>query len=336
MLREVAFLFLGGLIILGDAVDVLWTTLGTHGGGPISGRVTDVVWKAFLAIHKRRPNHQVLSFAGTFMLVMLLVLWTTLLWSGWLLVFSAKPGAVIETQSHAPADLPGRVFFTGYLLSTLGNGDFMPSGGGWRVLAAFASLGGLGILTLTVTFLMNVLPGVVHQRTLGAYLTDLGGTPQRIVQRSWDGESFDGLVDHLQQLTGMVHLFTEHHLAYPVLHYFHSEKERTAASLRLAGLYDLLVLLTAGLHPDKRLGPQETGPIEEALRGLRDVLSTEYVDPAEHAPPPPALAILRERGIPTVDDDEYARTLLLHDETRRFFAGFLRDDGRRWERVNGN
>jgi hypothetical protein len=335
MLREVSLLVIGALLIVADAVDIVWTTLGTHGGGPISGRVTSYVWKAMLAIHKRWPNHRVLSFAGSLMLVLLLAIWILMLWTGWVFVFSARDGAIVETQTHHPATLASRIYFVGYALSTMGNGDFMPSTDKWRLVVTITTLGGLGMLTLAITFLLNVLPGVVHQRMIGAYITDLGATPQQIVARSWDGAGFDSLNDHLLELTGMVHLFTEHHLAYPVLHYFHSEQERTAATLRLAALHETLVLIDCGADKSVRLKPQVCLPILGALEGLREVMSAEFVDPAEIAPPAPPLTMLSDFGIPTVDSVEYGHGLERLGEARRFFAGLLRDDGREWKRVSG-
>ena len=51
--------------------------------------------------------------------------------------------------------------------------------------------------------------------------------------------------------------------------------------------------------------------------------------------PPPKLSILRERNVPTVDDEAFRRAVQDAQKSRRFFAGLLRDDGWRWEQVNG-
>lgn len=334
MLREVSFFILGAALLAGCAIDLVWTTLGTHGGGPVSGPVTAAFWKGALAVHKRRPNHRGLSSIGSVILVLLIVLWLAMLWGGWMFIYSAQPGAVVTTQSRHPADFDARLYFLGSTISTMGNGDFVPVGGAWRIVTAVAALSGLGTLTLAITFLFNVLPAVVTQRTLASYISDLGGTSPTILERSWDGTNFDSLNAHIIELTGLVHLFTEQHLAYPVLHYFHSEKERTAATLRLASLHEFLVLIAFGAAPEARLKPQVLLPMRDALRGLRDMMSAEFVNPAETPPPPPPLSMLRDLGVPAVDDEQYLGDAREADETRRFFVGLLRDDGWPWDRVS--
>lgn len=320
-------------MILANAVDIGWTALGTHGGGPISGPVMAAIWKLHLRLHERRPNHRRLSFAGSLMLAGLLMLWTALLWLGWFCVFSAREGAIVNTQTQRPADAVSRLYFVAYAISTMGNGDFQPRSDVWRFLVAIATIGGIGTLTLSITFLLNVLPAVVAARQIGAYVTDLGETPQGIMIRAWTGEKFDGLHDHLIELTGMIHLYTEQHLAYPLLHYFHSEKERTASTLKLAVLNEVVFLLHCGIPEHVRLGPMAVLPVKDALRGLSEVMSAEFVEPADEAPPIPDLNMLREAGLPTVSDADFAEAAHRYEESRRFFAGLLADDGWPWERV---
>ncbi|HEY6212461.1 MAG TPA: hypothetical protein VIW45_09260, partial [Vicinamibacterales bacterium] len=163
---------------------------------------------------------------------------------------------------------------------------------------------------------------------------DLGGTPSRMIARAWNGEDLDSLRDHLIALAPLIHLYTEQHLAYPVLHYFHGERERTASSLRLTSLYELIVLLNHGVAEKVRIAPMTLLPLRDAMRGMREVISTEFVEPTEESPPPPSLQLLRDLGIPTVDDESYARAMSETDESRRFFAGLLRDDGWPWERIH--
>jgi len=334
VVREVACLVIGAGIHLANFVDIVWTALGTHGGGPISGRVMAFVWKGVLALHKRWPRHRLMSFAGSAMVVMLLVLWISLVWLGWFVIFSANHDSLVDPHTRQPATIAGRFYFAGYVISTLGNGDYVPNGSRWQIATAIATVSGMGTLTLTITFLMNVLPAVVEQRMLAAYITDLGGTPSRILSRAWNGEGFHSLNDHLIALTTMIHLFTEQHLAYPVLHYFHGEKERTAPSLRIAALYELIVLMNHGVAEPARISPMVLLPLRDAMRGLREVISSEFVDPSQQSPAPPSISILRDLGIPTVDPDSYARAMRETDDSRRFFAGLVRDDGWPWERIH--
>ena len=335
MLREVLCLLFGFAIVIGISIDIAWTTLGTHGGGPISGPVTAAIWKAAVWFHKKRPHDRALSFAGSLIVLILLGLWTTALWAGWFTIFSARRDSVVQAQTHQPAGAMSRLYYAGSTVATVGSTDYVAHGTGWRLLAVVAALGGLGTLTLAVTFLLQVLSSVVQERQLAAYISDLGATPREILSRSWTGVRFDSLAEHLIELTRIVQGYTEQHLAYPVLHYYHAETERTSATLRLAALSELTLLLCHGVAEEARMPPMVTWPLERALNGFAKVIGGEFIDPAATAPPAPDLQILRTLGIPAVDDAAFARAVADADDTRRFWAGLLDDDGRAWGRVNG-
>jgi hypothetical protein len=335
VLREVLCLVVGFGFIAAVTVDVLWTCLGTHGGGPISAPVMSAVWKGAVRLHNRRPHHRLLSFAGSIILALLLILWIAMLWTGWTFIYSAKGDSLAEARSRQPATILGRVYYVGSMLSTSGTTEIVANGPRWRIVAALNAVTGIGTFTLAITFLLQVLSAVVQKRTFGACLSDMGGTPARIIGRAWNGEDFDSLTDQLINATGMLHTFTEQHLAYPVLHYFHSERERTAATLRVAALDELILLIAEGTKPEARLPPMVLDPLRAALEGFADALTEEFVDPAEEPPPPPKLSVLRDAGVPTVDDETFRRAVQNSEKSRRFFAGLLREDGWKWAKVNG-
>jgi hypothetical protein len=323
-------LIAGVLLLLATVTDVVWTTLGTHGGGPISKHVTAALWKSALGLHHRRPNHRALSFAGTTILVLIVSFWVVMFGTAWVLIFSSHPSSLLDTRTRAAADLPGRIYFVAYTISTMGNGDLQPNGGPWRLATAIATLSGIGSVTLAITFLLEVLSAVVQKRALGAYISDLGGHPRKILERAWTGEVFDSLNDHLLQLTSLIHLYTEQHLAYPVLHYFHSENPRTAATLRVAALYETVLLISEGVIHEKRPPRMVCAPLRDALAGFAGVIEHEFVNPEDIAPRPPSLEVLRDLGIPTVEDEAFAQAVRREDEIRRFLIGLLHDDGWNW------
>lgn len=328
-------LLLFGLLLLAcTVVDIVWTTLGTHGGGPVSRHVTSGLWRMALALHRRRSNHRALSFAGSIVLAFTVVTWILLMWSGWVLVYSSDPASLADAHSRVPADLTARIYFVAYTVSSMGNGDFQPNGPGWQLVTAIAALSGLASLTLSITFLIAVLGAVVQKRALGAYISDMGGTPRAMLERSWTGEAFEpALEHHLVQVMTVLHLYSEQHLAYPVLHYFHSEQKRTAATVRIAALAELVLLLAEGVVPAQRLPRMVTDPLRDALRGFAGIIREEFVVSGEGLPPAPSLEPLRELGIPTVDEDTFRESVAREAKLRRFLAGLLRADGWAWEEL---
>jgi len=335
VVREILCFACGGFILLANSLDIVWTTMGTHGGGPISGPTLSVFWKLAVRLHRRSKHHRLLSFVGSGLLVVLLLLWTGLIWLGWFTVFSADPHSIVNAQTHQPAGAAARIYFTGYSIATLGNGDFMPSSRLWQILTALTTLSGLGTVSLEITFLLNVLGAVVKQRTLAAYISDLGGQPLVILERSWLGEKFDSLSQHLIEITAMVQLYTEQHLAYPVLHFFHSESERTSPALRLASLEELIFLLCHAVAEEARLPPLIVLPLEAAMEGLSEVVTNEFIEPATEAPPVIHLQLVRDLGIPTVDEKTYAAAAGAAAYRRRVFAGLVQDDGSDWAKATG-
>jgi hypothetical protein len=332
LLRTTLFLSAGILLIVATAIDVMWTSLGTHGGGPISGQFTKLVWRICVRLHNFK-HHKALSFAGSLIMVMQLLLWVGLLWTGWFCIFNSTANAIVDSQTKQPAPPFARLYFTAYTLSTMGNGDYQPGSDLWRVLVAFATLNGLGTFTITITFMLSVLSAVVEKRRLGSYLSDIGGNPVRIIGMSWTGVQFDHLSEHLVEITGLLHTFTEHHLAYPVLHFFHSETERTSAVLRVAALSELMLLVGNGVREEAQMPPMVIQPLQNALHGFAEVIADDFVEPDKEPPPPPSLDLLRGYGIPTVSDEAFLFACEQMKFRRCAFKALVRDDGRKWERI---
>jgi hypothetical protein len=322
----------GSVVLFLTLIDIVWTTLGTHGGGPVSKYLSAALWHCALALHRRKPNHRLLSFGGSVILVAVVLFWLIAVWAAWVLIFTFRRDSVIETVGGAPADVFARIYFIGYTMFTVGNGDLHPNGPLWRVATSLVGGSGLGSVTLAITFLLEVLAAVVQQRTLGAYITDLGATADKIITRAWS-DRFESLQQHFVQLTGMIQLFTEQHLAYPVLHYFHSEKPRTSAALGIAVLHETVMLLADGVRVDARMPPAVTEPLRGAMQGFAQVISRQYVDPERQPPPAPSLHGLRAAGIPTVDDEAFRECVQQERKIRRFLLGLLHDDGWDWSDV---
>lgn len=332
LLRSSLYLGAGILLVAATTIDVIWTSLGTHGGGPISGQFTKVIWRVCVRLHHYKHD-KALSFAGSLLIALLLILWVAMLWAGWFCIFSISPRSIIDASTKQPASTASRLYFVAYALSTMGNGDFKPSSDLWRGLTAIASLSGLGTVTITITFMVNVLNAVVEKRRLASYISDLGGTPGRIIGSSWTGAQFDHLSEHLVEITGLIHTYTEHHLAYPVVHYFHSETERTAATLRVSALSELLVLVGNGVREEAQLPPMVINPLNNALHGFAQVIAHDFVEPDKEPPPPPPLDLLRGYGIPVVSEEAFLFGCEQMKFRRCAFKALMRDDGRRWEDV---
>lgn len=324
----IALAIAGALLIVVSLVDLVWTTVAAgSGAGPITGPVTAALWRLGVTIHHRHRSHVLLSVTGVATVLSVLVVWITLVLLGWILIFSASDGAVRATDTGAPADLISRIYFAGYTVFTLGNGDYVPGQGTWQIATVVATLTGFVLITLSITYLVPVASAVAQGRQLASYIATLGPTPAEIVTRSWTGTGFGSLSQHLVSLTALVHSTRQQHLAYPILHYFHSQDRESAIAPAMANLSDALLLLRHGVAREARPDPAATRALDAAVGSFLDTLAETYIKPGDEALPPPPLENLRHAEIPTVDDESFRNATRGTQERRRKLAAFLRDDG---------
>ena len=324
-------LFSGVALVALALLDALWTTVAPRGAGPVAGRLGRGVYRAAKALGGGRAP----GWTGPATLVAAFLWWTAALWIGWWLVFSADPASVVDPKTNALADALSRAYAVGTYLWTLGLGAvWAPGTAAWGVVASAAALNGFAVVTLVVTYVLQVVGAVTGARQLAGVVDSLGATPHEVVARAWTGSGFDGLGQHLANLTPMVEAHGRRHEAYPALHFFGSRDRRTSAPVMLAVLDEALLLLSEGVAPAARMSPAETEPLRRVLGDYLDTLSASFVDEADAAPEAPPLAPLAAAGVPTVGAEAFAEAVRARRQRRRCLLGLVRDAGREWEAVD--
>ncbi|MCX2970137.1 MULTISPECIES: potassium channel family protein [Streptomyces] len=239
----------------------------------------------------------------------------------------------MRAQTQQPADGWARVYFTGYTLFTLGTGDYVPGTAWTQVATTLAALTGLFVVTLSITYFVQVVQAVVHKREVAQHIHTLGRDGADIVVGGWTGERFSPMFDqHLVSLTAPLLRLAEQHVAYPIVQYFHAPSPRKAPACAVAALDDALLPLRYALPADARPDPSATGPlwlaVGQVLRTLRP-----FFPAAVREKPEVPLSALRRAGLPTVDEAEYRGAVRDHAERRRLLRGFLSSDG--WDSRHG-
>ncbi len=315
-------------LVVADAV-VTAVTAGA-GGGPLTRSIARRVPRVLARLSGGDGTSRLLAACGPAVLVTTFVVWTALLWGGWTLVFCASDGAVLDARTSAPASIVGRVYFAGYVVFTLGVGDLVPGDGSWQVLTAVASLLGLALVTLAITYLVSLVSAAVSRRVLARQVTALGRSGAQLVLLHWDGSALDpGLDDRLQVLSQQVLQTTEQHLAYPVLHTFHASDPDAAAPRALAVLDDALLLLSAGVAPSARPSRAALQALRAALEHYASTVTATGRGPVP-PPPPPPLEVLREAGVPVVDLHAWEAAQQAHEERRYKVAELVAADTWAW------
>ncbi|MBN2621853.1 MAG: two pore domain potassium channel family protein [Acidimicrobiales bacterium] len=325
---SVLLLVAGVLVVFVALFDAAWTTVATaSGAGPISRRLAPWLWGRALALHHRRPSHGGLAAAGVGIIVAVFLTWIGLVLSGWALVFASSDGAVRAASTGRSADLVERLYFTGYTVFTLGNGEYRPGLGWWQILTVVATATGLVLVTLAITFLVPLAGAAAGRRQLASTVASLGEGPHAIVANAWTGRGFGTLSQHLVALTSLVHATRQEHLTYPMLHFFHSETPGSAAAVGITHLGQALQLLDHGVAADVRLDPAATGPLGRAIDGFLETLEGVHISADASPLVAPDLEPLRAAGIPTVDDATYAQAAPASEPQRRLLAALLGEDG---------
>ncbi|MDT0645110.1 hypothetical protein RM545_00265 [Zunongwangia sp. F260] len=321
---------IGVIVITLVTIDMLSTILRMSGGGFISNFAAKGIWKTIFALSKRNGHSPILSHAGFFIVISLFVIWIGLIWMGYSLIYLSSASSVVDTATLLPSNWVGKIYFVGYTLSSLGNGDLKSGGDAWRILSNVMSLHGTFLVTLSISYIIPVLDAVIKKRTLSAYIWQLGRTPEELIRNCWNGKDFSILHDQFQSLHTMILEHSERHLAYPVIRYFHSNELKYSAPLCMA-ILDEVVTIQEVYEIDKSDKAYNWKILKKSLNSYLDILSSSYVQPTDDAPP---FNYSDDLNFSELTSDKKHKEILEESGIRRkYLAGSVKEDGWAWEDV---
>lgn len=241
-----------------------------------------------------RARGFVRSMAAPVMVPVTLLVWLASQLIGFALLY--RPG--MDDGSFALADevepsLAAAFYMSGLTLSTLGYGDVTPQTVPYQLATTTEALIGLGILTLTISYVLGVYGVQSHLAAVSARLRhqtqDRGHPRTLLIAHFPDGEPVDlGL--HLRELhLGIIELY-EGIRRYPIVYYFHSRHAYRSISFVFRCIGDMVATLRWGLprsHPvtrDPWLAPLMAG-FEHVRVGIeRSLLRRELEAGVEPVP----------------------------------------------------
>ncbi len=295
------------LVVVGAAL-VLVTTVDAIGGffriGANAGLLTrpfeNGVSRAVLSLVRISGHRGSLNLVGPLCVVARTIVSVATLWLGWSLIYVAFDEALLAAQSGAEAGILERFYFAGYVVSTLGLGDFQPGNDTWRLVTTFASLSGFMFLTFLVSFMVTISSQISERRALAMMITAAGAGPYAILRRYRNGDTVD-----LSPLLSMIALpvikTAEASTNLPLLHRFHSADVHGSYAVAIARLDETLTMLEygcdGGRHPEIAL-------VRHGVDMIIAALPSEWLGTADA--PSPSVARLREAGIDCVGDQQLA------------------------------
>ncbi|MEJ8804286.1 potassium channel family protein [Pontibacter sp. H249] len=333
-----AYLVIGILLFLLIVVDIIKTTFTSKGGGPLTTLLSHSIWRVFFILSGKKGTSTLLSYAGTAILIAVLLSWVAGMWVGLLLMLLSDPGSVVTSTTRESTDFLEKLYYAGFTLSTLGVGDYNASNNTWRVVTSVAAFSGLAFITASITYFVPVLQAVGLQSKLSLYIHSMGTTPQKILKNGWNGEDLSCFSENVADVCQMLMQHIMHHHSYPVIHYFNNNLPKLAISPAIVLLAEVYHLLKYAIPPQKSIDKIKMTMLETTIDSYLEVIKSGFLDSSNPSTtaPIPDLQQLRTEGIPLQDEVSFKNALQQEvHERRKLLTLMLETDGWSWEQVYG-
>jgi hypothetical protein len=248
---DAVFFALGLLLLVLTYWDLFETVVvprPTPGWFRIGRYVLRGSWRVLRMIRDRWPHRNYDRILGLFapaMTVALLGAWLVALIVGYGLIMFALRGQL----QPVPTSLGSALYFAATSVLTLGFGDFVAVGAPARFIITTAAIGGLGIVTLVVTFLFSLYGAYQRREVQVVALQSAAGAPPSAVALLETYAQL-GLVGRLPDLFVEWQRWAvevlDTHVAYPLLGFFRSSHDNLSWISALGTVLDAasLVLTT--------------------------------------------------------------------------------------------
>lgn len=288
---------LGAGVMLLFLADIFFTVLYARAGtGLLAPRWNWLVWAVVCIASPLSSRHRstILSFAGPLIVVSLIAFWALGLTLGAALIIHPELGASIQPSSGgASTDFMTALLVAGNTLSIVGGGDYTPHTSGTQLLFLINSLIGASVLSLLLSYLVQVY-SALRERNALALTVDLmtGGTGDaaEMLARLGPGGDFSNASSELSNLARSLALTKEAHHFYPLLFYFCFGEPLYSVSRMTFVLLDLTTLIDTALDQEKNAALVRSAPVASLQQCTRLLPAT------------------LDRNFPTVDEKTGSRT----------------------------
>lgn len=331
----------GALLVTLVLVDVFLTVLYARAGAGLFGnRLSHLIWQAFrwASVPLGKKQGTALSFCGPFIVVAVILTWLVLLMVGAALVIHPNLGSVVRTGSgQTPTDFITALYAGGGSVAIIGASDFIPHTAIFRLLFLFKSIVGTCLVSLTLSYVLQVYNGLQRRNALGLQFHLMGaesGDAAELLAGLGPRGEFSGGYNNLSELAAMLTQVKESHHFFPVLAYFRFNEPYYSVSRLTLQSFDTVSLIKSALNDEKHAWLKESAAVTQLWRAAMLLVTTvgevflpgETPEP-EHMPDAPtkerwrrryfaALRRLRQAGIETAEDEEAGAAIYIALRTR--------------------
>lgn len=245
MIIQILLFGAGALILIATFFDFFHTTLSGNGFGILSGAVNTGLSK--LVMDKKSILN--FKYSGLLHILGTTATWLLLLLLGVYLILISNDTMVVHSDSKLPADYVERFYYMCYVISTLGNGDFVPGNRISRIFTGLFSFSGFILLTTALTYFLSVVNAVLSKKQLALFISSMGANIEEIYEYLAPEDNTELLTENCTQLREQIIQSSSAYIFFPIMQYFLTKKRRTSVELQLARLNEVLIVVQNDFHP---------------------------------------------------------------------------------------
>jgi len=264
---DVVWTVAGAGLILLMLVDVFRTLLYPHGSGPVCRTIMHGCWHLF-----RLSRGGASPIAAPVAMAAVIAAWATMAILGWALLYLPHllDGFIYAAGVPRQADFLEAVYISMVTLSTVGFGDIAAGYPLLRLVLAAQAVTGFGLLTATVSWILQTYPALNRRRALAHQLNQFREAAPPGGLFTLDPNHVAGL---LESLAGNVTAVSIDLLAFRESYYFQELEQRGSLPATVAYAQELAAQAKASGHPDLQFAGRM---LEAALEDLAWVLRGRF------------------------------------------------------------
>ena len=258
---------LGAGLVLLMLVDVFRTLLYPHGSGPVGRAIMRAFW-----LVSRRLRGRGSIIAAPLAMAAVIGAWAGLAAIGWALRYlpHLTNGFVHGAGVPQQRDFAEALYISLVTLSTVGFGEIVPAHPLLRLVVALQAVTGFGLLTATVTWILQMYPALNRRRALAHELNLFREAAGPAGLLSLEPRHAAGL---LESMAGNVALVSIDLLAFHETYYFREVEQRGSLPDTVAYAQELASQAQLSDNPELQFAGRM---LHAALDGLADVLRGKF------------------------------------------------------------
>ena len=258
---------LGAGLVLLMLVDVFRTLLYPHGSGPLGRAIMRGFW---LVSRKLRGRGSFI--AAPLAMAAIIGAWAALAAIGWALLYLPHLPAGFVHGAGVPqrGDFAEALYISLVTLSTVGFGEIVPADPLLRLVVALQAVTGFGLLTATVTWILQTYPALNRRRTLAHQLSLFREAAGPAGVLSLDPRHAAGL---LESMAGNVASVSIDLLAFHETYYFREIEQRGSLPATVAYAQELASQAQRSESPELRFAGRM---LHASLDALAEVLRGKF------------------------------------------------------------